>query len=156
LSGEFCDEPFPQGTEHPGTLNILKKGCRCGLPETDFHLFFLCPFAKAAWFSNPWFLRSEAFVQNANSFDAVLLSLLSSGHLEASLASLATFLCCLWKARNDQLFDRKKIKPEQVALHSKALLQDLEVYPLMPRTDATPLVTNSQRVPNPGDGLGLL
>jgi hypothetical protein len=74
----------------------------------DFHLFFLCPFANAAWFSNPWFLRSEAFIQNANSFSAVLFSLLSSGHPEVGLASLGTFLWCLWKARNDHLFDRKK------------------------------------------------
>jgi hypothetical protein len=33
--------------------HIEETYCRCGLPETDFHLFFLCPFAKADWFLKP-------------------------------------------------------------------------------------------------------
>jgi hypothetical protein len=92
----------------------------------------------------------EVFVQNANSFAAVFLSLLSfGGHPDASLASLATFLWCLWKARNDQLFG-KKIKPEQIALNSKALLHDL-VSPLTPNANAALLVTDRQPVPKPGE-----
>jgi hypothetical protein len=102
------------------------------MPETDFHLFFLCPFAKAAWFVYPWLLRSESFVFTGISFASVLLSLISSGHPEANLESIGTFLWCLWKARNDHLFGRKNSTPEQIAIHSKALLQDLEVIPLTP------------------------
>jgi hypothetical protein len=45
----------------------------------------------------------------------------------------------------------KKIKSEQVALNSKALLHDLEVSALMPRTDASLLVTDSRPVPKPGE-----
>jgi hypothetical protein len=102
------------------------------MPETDFHLFFLCPFAKAAWFVSPWFLRSETFVLNANSFASVLLALISSGHPEANLEFIGTFLWCLWKARNDHLFGRKKSTLEHISIHAKALTQDLEVVSLTP------------------------
>jgi hypothetical protein len=33
--------------------HIEKNCCWCGLPESDMHLFFLCPIAKAAWFHKP-------------------------------------------------------------------------------------------------------
>jgi hypothetical protein len=123
---------IPSGDRASRYTNHIEKHCsRCGLPETDFHLFFLCPFAKASWFMPPWYLRSETFVLNANSFASVLLSLLLSGHPEANLESIATFLWCLWKSRNDHLFGRKKSAPEQVSIHAKALLQDLEVVSLM-------------------------
>jgi hypothetical protein len=90
---------IPSGDRASRYSKHIEKCCyHCGMPETDFHLFFLCPFVKAAWFSKPWFLRSEVLVQNANSFVALLLSLLSSGQSDASLTSLATFLWCLWKA----------------------------------------------------------
>jgi hypothetical protein len=112
------------------------------MPETDFHLFFLCPFAKAAWFLKPWFLRSEVFTQNTNSFASILISLLSFGHPEANLATIATFLWCLWKSGNDQLFGRKKSKPEQIAMNTKALLQDLEVSSLTPNDNAVLLGTS--------------
>jgi hypothetical protein len=130
--------------------HIEKFCCRCGLPETDFHLFFLYPFAKAAWFLEPWFLRSEIFMQNANSFASVLLSLLSSGHPEANLETIATFLWCLWKSRNDKLFGRKNSTPQQVARNARALLQDLEVSPLTPTDNFTCQALGRQVRPKPG------
>jgi hypothetical protein len=68
-----------------------------------------------------------------------------------SLTSIATFLWCLWKARNDQLFGRKKTKPEQIALNAKALMQDLEVSALTPSCNASLLVPDRQRLPKPGE-----
>jgi hypothetical protein len=121
------------------------------LPKTNFHLFFLCPFAKAAWFMPPWYLRSETFIHNANSFASVLLSFLSSGHPEANLESIATFLWCLWKSRNDHLFGRKKSAPEQIAIHAKALLQDLEVVSLTPVGNANLQMIGTQMWPNQGE-----
>jgi hypothetical protein len=131
--------------------HIEKFCCRCGLPETDFHLFFLGPFAKAAWFLEPWFLRSEIFMHNANSFALVLLSLLSSGHPEANLETIATFLWCLWKSRNDKLFGRKDTTPQQVARNARALLQDLEVSPLTPIDNSSSQDRGSRVSPKPGE-----
>jgi hypothetical protein len=87
---------IPSGDRASRYTSHIDKHCsRCGMPESDFHLFFLCPFAKAAWFSQPWFLRYEIFALNATSFASVLVSLLSSGHPEGNLEYIATFLWCL-------------------------------------------------------------
>nr|XP_020200447.1 uncharacterized protein LOC109786279 [Aegilops tauschii subsp. strangulata] len=32
---------------------------RCGQQEDEMHLFFLCDFARAAWFSHLWFIRTD-------------------------------------------------------------------------------------------------
>ena len=40
---------------------------RCGLPENDMHLFFNCPYARAAWFQAPWYLCPDIIVQNCPS-----------------------------------------------------------------------------------------
>jgi hypothetical protein len=116
------------------------------MPEIDFHLFFLCPFAKATWF-----LRFKIFTQNTNSFASVLLSLLSSGHPEVNLETIATFLWCLWKSRNDQLFGRKKSSPKQIAINTKALLQDLEVSSLTPRDNSELRYSDRKLLPKPGE-----
>jgi hypothetical protein len=69
--------------EHPGTRNTSKNvvAVVACLKRTSVS-FFLCPFAKAAWFLKPWFPRSEVFTQNANYFASVLFYLLSIGHPE--------------------------------------------------------------------------
>jgi hypothetical protein len=67
--------------------------------------------------------------QNVASIVAVLHSILALNHPEANLNFLATFLWCLWKARNDELFGRKKFKPHQVAMQAKALIHVLEIIP---------------------------
>jgi hypothetical protein len=64
-----------------------------------------------------------------NSFVTVLNSIISLNHPEANLNFLATFLWCILKARNDELFCRKKMRPHQISMHAKDLLKDLEVLP---------------------------
>jgi ribonuclease HI len=87
------------------------------------HLFFLCPFSKAAWFSYPWYIRTEVIASNHRSVPNFIQALLTSGHPSASLEYIFTFLWCLWKARNDQLFCRKAHKPYQVFVATQAILQ---------------------------------
>jgi hypothetical protein len=93
------------------------------------HLFFLCPFAKAAWFHKPWFLRSEILMQSVHSVASAIQSLLWLNHPEINLTSIATFMWCIWKARNDELFCRKKHRPQQMEVQSNALLGNMETQP---------------------------
>lgn len=98
------------------SIHISQNYCRCAQQEDDFHLFFLCDFARAAWFSSPWFLRSDILVQGHSTMHSILIHLVTMGHPHASLQNVLDFLWCIWKARNDFLFDRKKYLPYQVQI----------------------------------------
>lgn len=91
------------------------------------HLFFACPFAKAAWVAHPWFIKSEILCNNYNSIAQIIHALLNSGHPQASLINIMTFLWCIWKARNDALFDRKEVKPMNVFQAMQAILNNQEL-----------------------------
>jgi hypothetical protein len=91
--------------------HITKKCARCGSLEDEMHMLFLCPFSKAAWFSSPWYIKTEVIAENNHSIPQMLNILLNSAHPEININSLYTFLWCLWKARNDTLFGRKFCKP---------------------------------------------
>jgi hypothetical protein len=132
--------------------HIEKDCCRCGVPESDMHLFFLCPFAKAAWFHGPWFLISEVITQNLTSIAMVIKSLLNLKHPEENITSTATFMWCIWKARNDELFCRKKHKSQQVAVQSKALLNNLETLQVTPRRQVQTLTPPNESVTTPRSG----
>ena len=48
---------LPTGKRASRFSSHIKKECsRCGGVEDELHLFFLCPFSKAAWFCHPWFI----------------------------------------------------------------------------------------------------
>jgi hypothetical protein len=49
------------------------------------HLLFLCPFSKAAWFSHPWYIRSEALATTHRSIPEIIHAIFSSGHPMASI-----------------------------------------------------------------------
>lgn len=83
------------------------------------HLFFLCSFAKAAWFAHPWYIRTESLVANYTSVADIILALTTSNHPHATIPNIFTFMWCLWKARNEMLFCRKFSLPHQV--HHAAL-----------------------------------
>jgi hypothetical protein len=87
------------------------------------HMFFLCPFSKAAWFCSPWFIKTEILAATNPSIPDMIQSLLTSGHPQITLSSLYTFLWCLWKSRNDALFARKYCRPSQVYVAANAIIQ---------------------------------
>lgn len=78
------------------------------------HLFFLCTFARAAWYAHPWYLRTDLLTENHQSMQTVIHALLNMNHPHASISNIFNFLWCIWKARNDCLFARKNPSPHQV------------------------------------------
>jgi hypothetical protein len=100
---------------------------RCAVEETDIHLFFTCHFARVAWFSYPWFVRSEMLITDCNSMSQILIKLLSMNHPYATLENILTFMWCIWKSRNDNLFCRKPGAPYQVYQAARAIQQNMEM-----------------------------
>jgi hypothetical protein len=118
------------------SIHIDKECSRCGMLEDEMHLFFLCPFAKAAWYSHPWFIRTEVLAADHHSVTSIIQAIMSSGHPYISVVNMYTFLWCLWKTRNDALFGRKANKPSHVYTAMKAILQEASMDQL-PMQDCT-------------------
>lgn len=119
---------IPTGMRAGKYSSHVSKNCpRCGGKEDDMHLFFTCPFAKAAWFSEPWYIRTEQLALNHTTIPAIIISLLNSNHPQASLINVMTYLWCIWKARNDVLFSRKTNTPLQVYQVMQAILKNQEL-----------------------------
>ena len=57
---------------------------------------------------------------------SVLIALIQMDHPNGSIPNILNFLWCLWKARNDFLFDRKKALPYQVNIAAIALNLDFD------------------------------
>ena len=51
----------------------------------------------------------------------IILALINMNHPHASLSNILNFMWCLWKARNDYLFDRKKALPHHVNIVANSL-----------------------------------
>jgi hypothetical protein len=113
------------------SLHISKLCARCGIDEDDIHLFFTCPFSKADWFTAPWFIRSEYIVANCSSLTQIIMNLLNMNHPHASLSNILTFLWCIRKSRNDNLFGRNKGQPYQIQHMAQAITTNLDMIHAM-------------------------
>jgi hypothetical protein len=107
--------------------HISKYCCRCNLEETDQHLFFLCTYARAAWFMHPWNLKIDQVASPSESITQTISRLLTMNHPNGTIENILTFMWCLWKARNDCLFNKKDIAPLQVHHMTNAIKQNLEL-----------------------------
>jgi hypothetical protein len=106
--------------------HISKLCCRCGLEEDDIHLFFTCCFSKAAWFSDPWYIRTEVLISNAKTLTQILQSILNLNHPHVNLKNVLNFMWCIWKARNDLLFNKKDCHPTHIKHRAYAINQNFE------------------------------
>jgi hypothetical protein len=69
------------------------------------HLLFLCPFSKAAWFSHPWYIKTEPLAAACASIPDMVQTLLSFGHPHINLLNLYLSLvslenqkqCVIWQ-----------------------------------------------------------
>jgi hypothetical protein len=105
------------------SINIDHKCCRCGMDETDFHLFFSCHYVHAVWFASPLGLRVEGLLQQGiDQVEDALHHLMTSYKTDNSIAMIFNILWSIWKARNDLLFNNKQNSPLQVLYAAKALL----------------------------------
>jgi hypothetical protein len=111
--------------------HISKLCCRCSMEETDVHLFFLCPFARAVWFSFPWCIRIDQVVDESRSITQTLLNILNMNHPYASIENLLTYLWCIWKSRNDCLFNRQVRQAFQIQHMANALNQNMEMLDVL-------------------------
>jgi hypothetical protein len=101
----------------------INESCsRCGNLEDELHVLFLCPFSKATWYCYPWFIKIELMAEHHRSIPDLIQALLTSQHPQVNCTNLYTFLWCLWKARNDNLFCRKVCKPSQVFVAANAII----------------------------------
>uniref|UniRef100_A0ACD5YT82 Uncharacterized protein n=1 Tax=Avena sativa TaxID=4498 RepID=A0ACD5YT82_AVESA len=101
--------------------HIAKECSRCGMLETDSHLLFHCPFAKAVWFSSSVGLKTDAFDTKLYPSN-IIQSILQNSQSKMSIDKIFTTLWCIWKARNDYRFNGKNWSVLQVHHAANALL----------------------------------
>ncbi|XP_024313489.1 uncharacterized protein LOC112270064 [Brachypodium distachyon] len=128
FSWRLFQHALPTGKRAGKISKHISKNCaRCGALEDEIHIFFLCPFAKAAWFAAPWFIGSEFYVQHENTIINTLIAISKSGHPKGSIQNIFTFLWCIWKSRNNFLFNRKLTSSIQVFPNAKSLIAGTEL-----------------------------
>lgn len=87
----------------------MNATCRCGIDETDFHLFFSCHYVHAVWFASPLGLRVEGLIQQGiDQIEDALHHMMAIYKTSSSVALIFNILWSIWKARNNLLFNKKQ------------------------------------------------
>jgi hypothetical protein len=84
----------------------------------------------------------DLIAQNSHDVHTIVLHLLALDHPHISLTNIFTFLWCLWKMRNEKLFNNLNGQPNQVIIRTNALLNSLQIHkaPALPaKPPQTPL-----------------
>jgi hypothetical protein len=76
---------------------------------------------------HPWNLKIDQVASPSESITQTISRLLTMNHPNGTIENILTFTWCLWKARNDCLFNKKDIAPLQVHHMTNAIKQNLEL-----------------------------
>jgi hypothetical protein len=96
---------------------------------------FLCAFARASWFMDPWHLRIDQLVSPSDPISQILIRLLNMNHPNGSIDNILTFMWSLWKSRNDYLFNKKDSTPTQIYQMTIAIKKNLELLDVVQVTE---------------------
>lgn len=126
-------------------ININQNCNSCGQIENDAHLFFHCHLPKAVWFSSSPALITDNLPIEDDGVQQILTSFIDDSTPDDLLSKIFITLWFLWKARNDNRFQRKIWTPNQVHNAVKAYTEA-----------ATPtLQKEQQELENPTQPIGM-
>lgn len=136
----------------------------CGALEDDAHLFFHFDLPRAVWFTFTPSMRTDNLPQENNGIQLILQSFISNSTSDALFQKILFTLWYIWKARNDNRFQRKTWTPVQVHnavaahinTHTHAMFLQLNVA--ADHTSDTPQPLNRERrsqqgMPSPNTGM---
>jgi hypothetical protein len=86
----------------------------CGLLETDAHTLFHCQLPRAVWFSSNPPIRTDQLTQELDGVQLILETILPASISNDLLHTIIATMWYLWKARNDNRFNRNTWTPWQV------------------------------------------
>jgi ribonuclease HI len=92
----------------------------CGAIENDVHLFFLCDLPRQVWATSDPPLPTHNISPNEDEVQLALPILITSNPSESFLSNTLFTLWYIWKARNDNRFQRKTWSTFQVNQAAKA------------------------------------
>jgi hypothetical protein len=92
----------------------------------------------------------DLIAQNAQNVHTTVLQLLALDHPHINIPNIFTFLWCLWKMRNEKLFNNLNGQPNQVIIRTNALLNSLQIQknPALAVTSSTTPIELSYSGPN--------
>lgn len=96
------------------SVHIDKHCTVCGAVENDAHLFFQCQLPRVVWFSTNPPLRTDLLPQEQDGVQVILQTVLPTSTSNQLFSKILITLWYLWKARNDNKFNRKTWSPWQV------------------------------------------
>ncbi|XP_072074220.1 uncharacterized protein [Arachis hypogaea] len=110
--------------------NVVRPTCSIcqDEEETIEHALLLCPWTKAVWFGSS--LQIVPTVYNVTSFEKWLMDTIqkiksrTGKEHEKFLCNLGCVCWCIWKARNQHIFQQTKVNPENIIISSEHLAAD--------------------------------
>lgn len=107
LLGDLSDLLLQQERASRYSIHIDQHRSYCGTIENDFHLFFQCQLSKSVWATaNTPFIVDNVNPEN-DGIQITLPTLLSTNPTDDLLCKSIFILRYIWKARNDNRFQRK-------------------------------------------------